>query len=383
MYHPSENPVVIKFIHSPFTVSRLVDKSEIDTPALIVDVDVMIRNIRDMAKFAKERGLKLRPHVKTHKAPQIAKMQVEEGGNGICVQKLGEAEVMAEYGLDNIFITNEVVGRLKLSRLAKLREKIEVFVAVDHLDNIRDLSNIMRDRGLDLGVYVDVDCGMHRTGVPPEKAPDLAEAITRSEGLYLVGIMAYEGHAGAPLGREERKNLIRKAMEQTLFSVKLVERKGIEVNEVSVGSSATVRYSGMFEGITELQPGMYIFNDYYLVEREAATVDTCALHVLTTVMSRPSPDRGVIDAGSKTFHFDMNRYPIAVGVEGVEIVKFSEEHGWLTLKGEAQHRIRLGDRLEFIPYHVCPCVNQFDTLYGLKGDKVQYMWTVAARGKVT
>jgi len=360
-----------------------VDKSDIDTPALIVDIDVMMRNIREMAKLAKERGLKLRAHVKTHKVPQIAKIQVEEGGNGICVQKLSEAEVMAENGLDNIFITNEVVGQLKLPRLAKLRERIDVFVAVDHLDNIRELSHVMKEHGLELGVYVDVDCGMHRTGVPPEKAPDLAEAVTRSEGLYLVGLMAYEGHAGAPRDREERISLINKAMEQTLFSVKLVKRRGIEVNEVSVGSSATVRYSSMFEGITELQPGMYVFNDYYLVEREAATIDSCALHVLTTVMSRPSPDRGVIDAGSKTFHFDMNRYPVAVGDEGVEIVKFSEEHGWLILRGQAQEKIRLGDRLEFIPYHVCPCVNQFDMLYGLRGGKVESVWPVAARGKVT
>ncbi|MEM0381547.1 MAG: alanine racemase [Nitrososphaerota archaeon] len=360
-----------------------MDKSEIDTPALIVDLDVMMRNIREMAKLARERDVKLRPHVKTHKVPEIAKIQVEEGGRGICVQKLGEAEVMAANGLNDIFITNEVVGQVKLSRLARLREQVDVYVAVDHPDNVSDLSRTMREQGLELGVYVDVDSGMHRTGVPPEKAPELAEAVSKSEGLYLVGIMAYEGHAGGPINREERISLINKAMEQTLLAVRLIRQRGIEVGEVSVGSSATVRYSSTFEGITEIQPGMYVFNDYYLVEREAATIDTCALHVLATVMSRPSPERGVVDAGSKTFHFDMNRYPIAVGIEGVEIVKFSEEHGWLILRGQAQEKIKLGDRLEFIPYHVCPCVNQFDILYGLRRDKVEKSWTIAARGKVT
>jgi len=139
-----------------------------------------------------------------------------------------------------------------------------------------------------------------------------------------------------------------------------------------------VRLSAQYDGVTELQPGMYVFNDWYLVEREAASVETCALHVLTTVMSKTSPDRCVVDAGSKSFHFDLGRYPACFGVEGVEMYRFSEEHGWVRLSGKAQTNVRL----EFIPYHVCPCVNQFDKIY-VDGVNVVNVWEIKARGCVT
>lgn len=358
-------------------------RGDIDTPALIVDVKVLKRNITEMADFARSLGKKLRPHVKTHKTPEIAWMQMEAGADGICVQKLGEAEVMAEAGLDDILVSNEVVGVQKMHRLVKLAEKVKLSVAVDDVENVSELGRFCRENGVEVGVYVDVDCGMHRTGVPPEKAWLLAEKVTRTEGVYLVGLMGYEGHAGSPTSREERHKLIEEAVKATLHAAKLMKNNGIEPGEVSMGSSATVRVSGRYEGVTELQPGMYVFNDWYLVEREAATQETCALHVLTTVMSKTSPERCVVDAGSKAFHLDMGRYPVCVGVEGVEIYKLSEEHGWVKLSGKAVDKVKLGDRLEFIPYHVCPCVNQFDIMYGLEGDSVTKIWEIKARGKVT
>lgn len=359
-----------------------MNKLEIDTPAIIVDFDVMIRNIRDMAKLAKDRGVKLRAHIKTHKVPEIAKIQLEEGSRGICVQKVGEAEVMANEGINDIFITNEVVGDAKIKRLARLAEKNKLYVAVDHPENIKNLSRIMKENGVELGIFIDVDCGMHRTGVPSTEAPELAELITRSEGLYLKGVMGYEGHAGAPLKKEERQKLTEEAMKTTLEAVDLIKKAGIEVEEVSVGSTPTVWYSSSYQEVTEIQPGTYVFNDYYLVDRGVVTIERCALHVLTTVMSRAAPDRGVIDAGSKAFQLDMNKYPTVVGIDGVEVVKFSEEHGWLKITGEAQEKIKLGDKLEFIPYHVCTCVNQFDTIYITRNDKVEHEWQIKARGKM-
>ncbi|MEM2549977.1 MAG: DSD1 family PLP-dependent enzyme [Nitrososphaerota archaeon] len=359
-----------------------MNKLDIDTPALVVNFDVMMRNIREMAKLAKESGVKLRAHVKTHKVPEIAKLQLEEGSKGICVQKLGEAEVMANHGIDDIFITNEIVGEKKIKRLADLAEKIKIYVAVDHPENVISLSQSMKERGVELGVYIDVDCGMHRTGVSPEKAPELASLIHRSEGLYFAGVMGYEGHAGAPLKADERQKLTEEAIQMTLEAVRLIKNRGIEVKEVSVGSTPTVAYSSKFEEVTEIQPGTYVFNDYYLVDRAVATIETCALRVLATVMSRSAPDRGVIDAGSKAFQLDMNRYPVATGIQGVEVIKFSEEHGWLKITGEAQNKIKLGDKLEFIPYHVCTCVNQHDTMYITRNDKVIYEWQIKARGKM-
>ncbi|GBC69196.1 D-threonine aldolase [archaeon HR01] len=358
-------------------------RDEIDTPALVVDVGVLRRNIEDMASFARGLGKRLRPHVKTHKVPEIAKMQLSAGAGGICVQKLGEAEVMAAEGIDDIFISNEVVGAQKMARLVRLAEKIELSVAVDDPQNVQELGRVCREAGVELGVYVDVDSGMHRTGVEPDKAGLLAEAVVGTEGLKLVGVMSYEGHAGGPLEPEERRRLIDESIRLTIEAVKDIRRRGIEPGIVSMGSSATVRRSATCEEVTELQPGMYVFNDWYLVEREAAKPETCALKVLTTVMSKTSNERCAIDAGSKAFHLDMGRYPVCVGVEGVEIYKFSEEHGWVRLKGDAGSRVKLGERLSFIPYHVCPCVNQFDIIYGVEGDRVAYVWQVKARGKMT
>jgi D-serine deaminase-like pyridoxal phosphate-dependent protein len=358
-------------------------RDDIDTPALIVDVNILRRNIMEMAEFSRRLGRKLRPHIKTHKVPEIAWMQLKAGSSGICVQKLGEAEVMAEAGVNDIFISNEVVGRQKMVRLTRLAEKVRLMVAADSPENVMELSRSCREAGVEVGVYVDVDCGMHRTGVTPESAWEIAKKVTELEGLYLVGVMGYEGHAGGPTNRDERNRLIDEAVRATLKAVQIMKSKGIEPAEVSVGSSATVRVSAQYDGVTELQPGMYVFNDWYLVEREAASIETCALHVLTTVMSKTSPDRCVVDAGSKSFHLDMGRYPVCAGVEGVEIYRFSEEHGWVNLTGTAQTNVRLGDRLEFIPYHVCPCVNQFDKIYGVDGDNVVSVWEVKARGRVT
>lgn len=360
-----------------------MNKSDIDTPALIVNVKVLERNIMEMADFAKQFGKKLRPHVKTHKVPEIAQMQLAAGANGVCVQKLGEAEVMAEAGIDNIFISNEIVGKLKMARLTAVAEKTRLFVAVDDPSNVLELGRSCREAGVEVGIYIDIDCGMHRTGVLPEKAPFLAETISKTDGVFLHGVMGYEGHAGSPPVREERLRLIDESVRTTLHAVKLLKQKGFDPEEVSVGSSATVRVSGRYDGVTELQPGMYVFNDWYLVEREAATKETCALRVLTTVMSKTSSDRCMVDAGSKSFHFDLGRYPVCPDLEGVEIFKFSEEHGWVKLSGAACDTVRLGDRLEFIPYHVCSCVNQFDMMYGLEGDRVVNVWQIKARGKLT
>ena len=226
---------------------------------------------------------------------------------------------MAESGISDIFISNEVVGRQKMIRLTRLAEKVRLMVAADDLENVMELGRSCREAGVEVGVYVDVDCGMHRTGVAPEKAWEIAEKVTEHEGLYLVGVMGYEGHAGAPINRDERNRLVDEAVKATLRAVQIMKSKGIEPAEVSVGSSATVRLSAQYDGVTELQPGMYVFNDWYLVEREAASVETCALHVLTTVMSKTSPDRCVVDAGSKSFQFDMGRYPACFGVDGVEM----------------------------------------------------------------
>ncbi|MEM4375007.1 MAG: alanine racemase, partial [Nitrososphaerota archaeon] len=162
-----------------------MERDDLDTPALLVDVQLLRKNIGDMADFARSLGRKLRPHVKTHKVPEIAWMQLEAGANGICVQKLGEAEVMAEAGISDIFVSNEVVGKHKMSRLMRLAEKVKISVAVDDKENIQELGKSSKEAGVEIGVYVDVDCGMHRTGAAPEKAWLLAEQVIKTDGLHL------------------------------------------------------------------------------------------------------------------------------------------------------------------------------------------------------
>lgn len=356
-------------------------KDDLDTPSLLVDLDAMERNMKRMAEFARECGVNLRPHAKTHKVPEIAKMQLAAGAKGICLQKLSEAEVFAERGIDDIFITNEIVGDQKLKRLADLAVGKRIGIAADGVEAVRATARACQERGSELEVYVDVDVGMHRCGVTPEQAVALAEEISRQSNLVLKGLMGYEGHVGRGKTREERARLSRDAMGVISEAKRLIERRGIGVEVVSVGSSVSSWTNAAHPDVTEIQPGMYLFNDGGLVDREVATLDDCALTVLTTVMSKPSEDRAVVDAGSKAFQWDTGIFP-RTRTAGVEMVKFSEEHGWLRLwdRGSA---LRVGERLEFIPQHCCTCVNQHEELVGMRGGTVERVFPIAARGRMT
>ena len=355
---------------------------EVDSPALLVDIDRMRRNIQKMARFAKECGVELRPHVKTHKVPAIARMQLEAGSKGICVQKVSEAEVFAGAGFENVFITNEVVGRQKLVKLVELAERNRISVAVDNEANVHEISNQAKEAGAEIALFVDVDVGMHRCGVRPESAPALANLISRSEGVSLGGIMGYEGHVGGAKNDVERDRLCRASTDSIARAKREMVRSGISVESVSMGSSVSVWTNAKNPDVTEVQPGMYVFNDGFLMSNKVASPEECALTVLTTVMSTPAPDRAVVDAGSKAFQFDMGHYPSPLERKGLEMIKFSEEHGWLKVSAGAKTPA-LGERVRFIPYHCCTCVNQHDWMFGFRGEKVETVCRVEARGKMS
>ncbi|MGA2665839.1 MAG: alanine racemase [Nitrososphaerales archaeon] len=354
---------------------------EVDTPALILDLDRMERNVKRMAAFAKECGVALRPHVKTHKSPEIAKIQLAAGSTGVCLQKVSEVEVFAAAGIEDIFLTNEVVVPQKLERLARVAEKTHVGLAADDAGVVRTIGKAARDVGSELDVYVDIDDGMGRCGARPEDAAGIALEISRQEGLVFRGMMGYEGHVGGGKTKEEQARLSAEAMERMVTAKAGVEKAGLRVDVVSVGSSVSTQFNAKHPVVTEVQPGMYVFNDMGLVNRGVATMQDCALTVVTTVMSKPGPQRAVVDAGSKAFNFDMGLFPSPFDREGVVMDHFSEEHGWLQLSGPGTG-VKIGDRIRFVPVHCCTAVNQHEEFVAIRGDAVERTIPVLARGKM-
>jgi D-serine deaminase-like pyridoxal phosphate-dependent protein len=352
---------------------------DLDTPSLIVNMDIMERNLHRMADFAKECDVDLRPHVKTHKVPEIAKLQLAAGAKGVCLQKLSEAEVFATYGITDIFITNEVVGKQKYPKLARLADQTDLKVAIDNYENAVEISKACSDVGTELKVLVDIDVGMHRCGAQPVDAGTLAEKISRLKNLVFIGIMGYDGQAASGKTKAEREKISNDSMDQIAIAQKEIRKTGLEIKVTSVGSSVSTWIDAKRPEVTEVQPGMYLFNAVNLVQEEVATLDDCALTVLSTVMSRPAEDRAVLDAGSKAFHFDHCAYPWLVGLEGAEIYGFSEEHANVRLSG-ASRSLKLGDRVQAIPQHCCTCINSHDEMVAYRNGKVENVWKIAARG---
>lgn len=359
-----------------------MDIDELETPALLVDLDRMQRNIERMAGFTKKCGVELRPHVKTHKSPEIARIQLAAGSRGVCLQKVSEVEVFVASGIEDIFLTNEVVAPEKIRRLAALAEKSHLGVAFDDLGVARMTGKIFKEVGSEIDAYVDVDVGMHRCGVGnPQEAAALAKELSGQEGLVFKGLMGYEGNVNEARSKAEQVKLSNKAMKTMGAAKEAVEKEGTDVKVVSVGSSVSTWVNAKNPQVTEVQPGMYIFNDHILVDRGVATWSDLALTVVTTVMSRPAPERAVVDAGSKTFNFDTGLFPVPFDREGVKMNHFSEEHGWLELKGKGKG-LRVGDRVRFVPAHCCTTVNQFDEMYGIRNGKVEKIFPILARGKI-
>ncbi len=354
---------------------------DLDTPSLVVDLDRMEKNIGRMVTFTKKCGVDLRPHVKTHKSPDIAKVQLAAGSKGVCLQKVSEVEVFAENGIRDIFLTNEIVVPGKLERLARVSEKAHVAVAVDDLEVIKRTGRIFREAGAELDVFVDVDIGMGRCGVRPENAAALAQQVSREKNLVFRGLMGYEGNVNGAKTKKEQLAASAAAMDGIVTAKKAIKKKGIDVGTVSVGSSVSTWINAKHEDVTEVQPGMYVFNDHVLVERGVATWDDLALTLVATVMSKPAEDRAVVDAGSKAFNFDTGLFPKAFQHEGAIMGHFSEEHGWLHLSGDAK-KLKVGDRMRFVPAHCCTMVNQHEKLYGIRGTKVEKVFPVLARGKM-
>lgn len=359
------------------------------TPYLLIDGAKMERNILQMADVAKGSGVALRPHVKTHKIPGIAKDQLEAGAEGITVAKLSEAEVMADAGIENIFIAYPLVTDVKIRRAVRLGRRARLIVGVDSLEGARRLSAVAQAEDHVLEVRLEVDTGLRRTGVPYNEALELAHKIALLGNLNLIGIYTYRG---AVLGGSRTLELEKAGLEEGRLMVSLARRmreQGIRVDDVSVGSTPTVRYVAEVEGVTEIRPGTYVFYDRMQAQLGACSLDECAATVVCTVVSRPSEDLAIIDGGSKTFATDvppgaeplnLEGFGHVVGYPDVVLERLTEEHGMLALDRDCD--LQVGDTLQIIPNHICSTVNLHDTVYLRDEDHIVQEVRVTARGKV-
>ena len=354
--------------------------NEIETPALVIDFDVLKDNIEKMSRFLKLTSCSLRPHFKTHKSVIIARLQMQAGAIGITCAKLGEAEELVNSGIDNILIANQVVDPQKLKRLAGLARYSTITVAVDSLRNVEDLSSAAVSMNSIIGVLIEADSGMGRCGVRThEEAVSLAEKISVSPGLILKGIMGYEGHCVWVENYEEREKMATAAIHTLLGYRDYLESRGYKIGIVSCAGTGTYNISSLIPGVTEIQAGSYVFMDAVYSSIEKMDFAN-ALHLWATITSLPQPGTAIIDSGMKSLSTD-NGVARIVGADGIELIKLSEEHGTVTI-APGVCDVKVGDRVKIMPSHCCTTVNLHSKYYVISNDTVIGMWNIDGRGKI-
>ena len=355
-------------------------KTELDTPALLIDLDKMESNIQTMADYFKTVNAVLRPHVKTHKTPLLAHKQIAAGAIGVTCAKLGEAEAVIHAGIRDVLIANQIVGSQKIARLVNLAKRSEIMVAVDNPHNVTDISAAAVAKDATVRILIEVNTGMNRCGVEPgQPTLELARHVLRAPNLTFEGLMGYEGHTVAKPNYAERNTAARQAVQLLVDAKHHLEENGIAVPIMSGGGTGTFSITGSIPEMTEVQAGSYIFMDatYRNVEGVGEHF-ACALTVLATVVSRPAPERIIVDTGLKVLAKEFG-IPQPVQSEGLEMAGLSEEHG--KLNADASVSLTPGDKLEILPTHCCTTVNLHDRYYGIRDGIVESVWDIAARGK--
>jgi D-serine deaminase-like pyridoxal phosphate-dependent protein len=346
----------------------------LETPCVLIDLDRVEANLKRAQTYADANGLKLRPHIKTHKLTRFARRQVELGAVGITCQKLGEAEVMADGGLADIFLPYNIIGERKLARLRALADRVAMSVTADSHTTVEGLSRAFADAPRRLPVLVECDTGMGRCGVQtPLEASILAKAIAQSRGLVFSGLMTYPG-----AGKVEA------SASWLAQAVDLLAKEGLPPAVVSTGGTPDMWRAKEIKAATEYRPGTYIYLDRYQTAKGVGTIEDCALTVLATVVSRPTSDRAVIDAGSKALTSDtlgLDGFGLAVSYPAAVIRSLSEEHGVLDISA-CDRKPEIGERLRIIPNHACVVSNMFDRVTLVAGDKIVETVAVDARGRV-
>ncbi len=353
-------------------------RSEIETPALLVDLDVMERNIAAMSEFFRHRPAKLRPHFKSPKAPAIAKRLLAAGAIGMTCAKVGEAEVLVRHGVSDILIANQVIGADKLARVVALARQADILVAVDSAIGIDMLAAAVAPAGVTVRVLVEVDVGMHRCGARgPEAVLALAQQVAGAAGLRLAGVMGYEGHAVMQPERRLRQAAADKAMAKLTTTAERLRAAGLPVDIVSAGGTGTYDMTGVHPGVTEIQAGSFVLMDARY--RQVDIPFQCALSLATTVISIPDARATIIDAGMKSITHEFGM-PEVKDLPGVSLAFLSEEHGHLAVEGSP---LAIGQRVELIPSHSDTTINLHERMYALRGDRVEAVFAIEARGRST
>jgi 3-hydroxy-D-aspartate aldolase len=361
--------------------------ADIDTPALIVDLDAFDRNVAKMAEFARTAGVRVRPHAKTHKSPAIALKQIAQGAVGQCVQKVGEAEVLVRGGVKDVLVSNQVVGERKLRRLAALAKDATVALCFDSAEQVDAASRVAQDFDVEIGGLVEIEVGMARCGIAPGKdAAGLARRIADAPGLKFRGLQAYHGRAQHMPTHQQRAQAIAGAIDavrETLDALKADNLTCEIVGGAGTGTFAIEAESGVYN---ELQVGSYVFmdTDYARIGNKDGgryTAFEHSLFVLATVISAAAEDRAVVDAGLKSLSGEKGP-PWVHGLDDVECTVISDEHGMLKV-GPSAKPLKIGDQVWLIPGHCDPTVNLHDWYVGVRNGRVEALWPIAARGAST
>lgn len=360
-------------------------RNSLDTPAVTIDLDILDKNLKEMANSAQKAEVKLRPHTKTHKSSWIAKEQLNYGAAGITVAKLGEAEEMVAAGMTDILVAFPIVGQPKLERLSKLMEKADIIISTDNVTVARGLSDLGEAVKKKIPLYVDVNTGLNRCGKEPgEETVELIRHLSQLSGVTVQGLMTHAGHGYAQKTMEDVRKVAQHEAESLVNTQTLLERSGFHIEEVSVGSTPTSTFIAEQVGVTEMRPGAYVFGDRSQLAIGMIGQEQCAMKVVATVVSVPRPGVAIIDAGSKTFSSDVNAHFPGYGVwdqdDDVYIERLSEEHG--NLKVSKNVNLQVGQQLAFIPNHCCSVTNLHNHLMGCRNGVFEKWITVDARGKV-
>jgi len=345
---------------------------ELETPAAVVDLEILESNIARLQDYLDRTGIRNRPHIKTHKIPEIAHLQLEKGAVGITCQKLSEAEVMAQAGIRDIFVPYNILGDAKLERLRRLHRRITLSVTADSAVVVEGLSQAVRNEEKTLSVLVEFDTGLGRCGVQtPAEAAQLAEAIHQSAGLHFTGLMTYPTN-------ENTKPFV-------LGTRELLEEQGIQVEQVSGGGTHCMWEAHSHEVITEHRAGMYVYGDRKTLSSGALSLEECSFTIHTTVVSRPTATRGVLDAGSKCLASDLlgpeQGHGLILEYPRARIHALSEEHGHVDFS-ECEKRPEIGERVSVLTNHCCVANNLFNRIHGVRNSRVVVEWPILARGAV-
>lgn len=383
-----ENDDVHRSLRSTFSGNPTVtasyigkQKLELDTPALCIDLSHMETNIDAMSRFLRERGKNWRPHAKCHKTPVIAHKEIAAGAIGVTVAKVSEAEVMAAAGIRDILIANMIVGAQKWERLAALCTWADPIVACDHFAQIEPLAAACVRYGIKCRVIIELNLGLDRVGTRPGRDTfDLAQALSKLNGIEFVGIMGYEGHLLLVEDAKEKRRQVYDAMSLLAECAGKLRRDGLRCDIVSAGGTGSYQISADCDGITELQCGGGIFADPFYQQKCHVEGLKSALSVLATVVSRPTLDRAVLDSGRKTLNPDV-QLPIVKGWPDASVKRLSAEHCELTLGPQSQN-LKIGDKIELIVGYADFTTPLHDHFVGMRGDRVETVWPILGRGKL-